>query len=107
MDKGVIKMNEQKFCLNCKHCSLNVELKKFENANFFQKILLCLRGEAFFDIERESPHCFHPEVYCYNDDMFLVTGEKEKQIIFCQTARGYSTKNYKTCGEEGKYFEKN
>ena len=107
MDKGVIKMNEQKFCVNCKHCSLNIKLKKFEKANFFQKIILSLKGEAFFDIERESPHCLHPDVYCFKDGEFLVTGETGKQKMFCLTARGYSTKNYKTCGEDGKYFEKN
>ena len=100
----------EKICMNCKHCSFNIKVKEFEKANIFKKIIMILKGEAFFDLEYKYPKCMNPEVFHIDFKKDLVFGnELKKENLFCPAARSCSctcnNEEFHTCGPEGKYFE--
>ena len=96
--------------MNCKHCSFNIKVKEFKKANIFKKIIMALKGEAFFDLEYKHPKCMNPEVFHvdFKED-FIYGNELKKENLFCSAARCCTchTEEYHTCGKEGKYFEEN
>ena len=93
----------KKYCEDCKWNSYNMEVKSLKSMNFIKRFFIKIF--CFLEIEKAFPKCCHPEVFFKKNDLVFKKNEKEK--MFCETARTETTPNWKTCGEEGKYFEEN